>query len=172
MAYAYYDVLTVILSIVIYNDFITQRFEREDVPQESTATLLYVVKRLELAISNAVDDVADVAGLTSTQYTALTVLDRHPGMTAATLARNSFVRAQTAASLVNALERLGLVEREPDPTSRRQNLIFLTESGLTILRDLAAGIQAIEDRVLEPLNEAERKTLFALLQRTRTELSG
>lgn len=141
-------------------------------PQGSPATLLYVVKQLELAISNAVDDVVATAELTSTQYTALTVLDRHPGMTAATLARNSFVRAQTAASLVNALERLGLVERQPDPNSRRQNLIFLTTSGRAILSGLDAGIQSIEDRVIEPLSEAERETLFALLQKTRTGLTG
>jgi DNA-binding MarR family transcriptional regulator len=99
-------------------------------------------------------------------------LDRHPGMTAATLARNSFVRAQTAASLVNALERLRLVERQPDPNSRRQNLIFLTQSGRAILNELAAGIQAVEDRVVEPLSEVERQTLFELLQKARATLNA
>lgn len=139
--------------------------------QQNPATLLYVIKQLELAVSNAVDLVVAEAGLTSTQYTALTVLDRHPGMTAAALARNSFVRAQTAASLVNALENLGMIERQPDPSSRRQNLIFLTDTGRTVLSNLDKGISLIQQRATAQLSDDETQALYALLQKSRSGLT-
>ncbi len=139
--------------------------------QENPATLLYVIKQLELAVSNAVDDVVAEAGLTSTQYTALTVLDRHPGMTAAALARNSFVRAQTAASLVNALENLGMIERQPDPNSRRQNLIFLTETGRKVLVNLDKGISEIQQRATAHLTAEEAQALYSLLQKSRSGIT-
>ena len=42
-------------------------------------TLLYLIKQVELAVKQALDDVVATADLTTLQYTALTVLERHPG---------------------------------------------------------------------------------------------
>jgi hypothetical protein len=55
-------------------------------------TLLYLIKQLELAVRSHLDETVRDAGLTALQYTALTVLERHPELTSAQLARNSFVR--------------------------------------------------------------------------------
>ena len=68
-------------------------------------TLLYLIKQVELAVRQALDDVVATADLTTLQYTALTVLERHPGITSAELARNSFVRAQSMAEMVTFLAR-------------------------------------------------------------------
>src|SRR4051794_2090760 len=65
---------------------------------QSETTLLYLVKRVELAVRSRLDEVLRPGGLTTLQYTALTVLQRHPAsLTSAQLARNSFVTAQTMA---------------------------------------------------------------------------
>ena len=62
---------------------------------QSETTLLYLVKRVELAVRSRLDEVLRPGGLTTLQYTALTVLQRHPAsLTSAQLARNSFVTAQ------------------------------------------------------------------------------
>ncbi len=45
----------------------------------SNATLLYLVKQLELAVRARMDEVVGGEGLTPVQYTALTVLARRPG---------------------------------------------------------------------------------------------
>ena len=50
-------------------------------------TLLYLIKQVELAIRQQLDEVASAEDLTALQYTALTVLERHPGMTSAALPR-------------------------------------------------------------------------------------
>jgi len=117
------------------------------------ASLLYLIKRLELAVRKRLDAVVAPAGLTVVQYTALTALERHPGMTAAALARHSFVAAQTTAELVRGLEARGLIVREPDPASRRQTPISLTEAGRSLLDGLREPVAAIERSML-----AERQT--------------
>jgi DNA-binding MarR family transcriptional regulator len=57
--------------------------------------------------------------LTAHQYTALRVLERHPGITSAELARNLFVRAQTMAEMVTYVLGRGLISRERDGTNLR-----------------------------------------------------
>ena len=42
--------------------------------------LLYLVKQVELAVRSHLDNLLRPAGLTALQYTALTVLERHPDM--------------------------------------------------------------------------------------------
>ena len=59
-------------------------------------TLLYLMKQVELAVRAELDDLTRPVGLTALQYTALTVLEQHPDLTAAHLARHSFVTAQSA----------------------------------------------------------------------------
>ena len=58
-------------------------------------SLMYEVKQVELAVRALMDEVLRPAGVTTLQYTALTVLAGRDGLTSAELARNSFVTAQT-----------------------------------------------------------------------------
>src|SRR5918992_6294088 len=100
---------------------------------ERDITLLSLIKQVELAVRQALDDVVATADLTAVQYTALTVLERHPGITSAELARNSFVRAQSMAEMVTYLLGRGLVSRERDPNNRKQYLLALTPKGQRVL---------------------------------------
>jgi DNA-binding MarR family transcriptional regulator len=61
----------------------------------NSASLLYVIKQLELAVRADLDELVRPTSLTVSQYTALTVLERHPDMTSAQLARYSFVTSQS-----------------------------------------------------------------------------
>ena len=72
------------------------------------------------------DDLLRPDGLTALQYTALTVLERHPDLSSAQLARNSFVTAQSMADMITALEGRGLIERHRDRADRRRLVVALT----------------------------------------------
>jgi DNA-binding MarR family transcriptional regulator len=72
-----------------------------------SASLLYLIKRTELAVRARLEELLKPAGITALQYTALTVLQRRDGISAAQLARDSFVTAQSMADMVRALERRG-----------------------------------------------------------------
>ncbi|VVJ17474.1 Transcriptional regulator [Amycolatopsis camponoti] len=113
--------------------------------------LLYLVKQLELAVRARLDDVLRPVALTPLQYTALTVLERRPGLTTAELARNSFVTDQAMADMVVALERLGFIVRDGDPRDRRRRVIRLTGSGAEILGRVRDDVVALEERLVSQL---------------------
>lgn len=127
--------------------------------QTASPTLLYLMKQVELAVRAELDDLARPVGLTALQYTALTVLERHPDLTAAHLARHSFVTAQSMADMVTTLLARGLIERHRDPADRRRLVIALTPEGQRLLDDLRPGAAALERRMLSLLSSAEADQL-------------
>jgi len=135
-------------------------------------TLLYLIKQVELAVRSRLDELAAAHGITTIQYTALTVLERHPGAIAAQLARTSFVRAQSMTQLLDALERRGLVQRVPDPSSRRQLRIFLTPVGHELLDRMRGPAAEIEDDMTAALGAGDVETLSGMLQSCRIALAG
>jgi DNA-binding MarR family transcriptional regulator len=135
-------------------------------------TLLYLLKQVELAVRQALDEVVATADLTTLQYTALTVLERHPGITSAELARNSFVRAQTMAEMVTYLLNRELVTREHDRNNRRQYLLSLSRKGQKVLDDLHDAVADIESRMLDEFDAGQTEILRTYLLRCRQALSG
>ena len=139
---------------------------------DSDVTLLYLVKQVELAVRSRLDDVTAAFGLTSLQYTALTVLARKPGLTSAELARNSFVRAQTMAQMTSYLEEKNFLRREADPDSKRQFLLFLTPTGEEIVRELQAPVAEIEKALVAKLDPEHVREFRAALLAGRESLGG
>jgi DNA-binding MarR family transcriptional regulator len=141
-------------------------------PHSSDITLLYLIKQVELAVRSRLDEAVGVEGLTSLQYTALTVLERKPGLTSAQLARNSFIRPQTMAQMTNYLEANEFVRREPDPTSKRQVLLFLTEEGGRAVTRLRPTVAKIEADMVSGLSDDQVRQLRFALQSSRESLAG
>ena len=134
--------------------------ETSDPKQLATPpSLLYLIKQVELAVRAELDELARPVGLTALQYTALTVLERHPDLTAAHLARHSFVTSQSMADMVTALLGRGLIERHRDPADRRRLVIALTPEGQRLLDDLRPEAAALERRMLAPLSSTEADQL-------------
>ncbi|WP_072489117.1 MarR family transcriptional regulator [Streptomyces atratus] len=120
-----------------------------------STSLLYLVKRTELAVRARLEELLKPAGVTALQYTALTVLDRHDGISAAQLARDSFVTAQSMADMVRALESRGLIRREPNPANRRERLILLAAPGRRLLSEYAEPARRLEERMTAGLSAKE-----------------
>jgi DNA-binding MarR family transcriptional regulator len=97
--------------------------------------------------------------MTALQYTALTVLERHPDLTSAQLARNSFVTNQSMADMVTVLEARGLIERHRDPADRRRLVIALTAAGRHLLRKYRDKVAEIETRMLAGLDDRQASEL-------------
>jgi DNA-binding MarR family transcriptional regulator len=125
---------------------------------------------VELAVRAHLDDLLRPVGVTALQYTALTVLERRDDLTAAALARNSFVTTQSMADLVGALHRRGLVERFRDPDDGRRVLIHLTEAGRALVADQRTAVEALEKRMLDGLGAAEVDVVRDGLNRMRQNL--
>jgi len=133
-------------------------------------SLLYSVKQVELAIRHALDSLLRPTGVGTMPYTALTVLERHDGLTASELARNSFVTAQTMNELVVGLERRGLVRRDPDPDHARRLLVRLTPTGRAFIHAHRPAVDDVEQQMVSRLSPVEAAMLADLLQRCRQSL--
>lgn len=136
------------------------------------ATLLYLIKQVELAVRARLEVVVRAEGLTVAQYTALTVLERRPRLTSAQLAKNSFVRAQTMSAVTAELEGRGLVAREQDPAHQRRQLLSVTPEGRSVLRRLQPEVTRIEERMVSTLEPERVGELRGALQSVRYALGG
>lgn len=141
-------------------------------PAPGVPWLIYLIKQVELAAKQHFDAILEPHGVTVNQFTALTVLARTPGMTSARLARNSFVRVQSMAQTMAALEARGLINREIDPESRRQLRTSITPEGHALMRAVAGPLEQLEQEMLQGLSSEQIATLADALRRARLSLSG
>ena len=88
------------------------------------------------------------------------------------LAAHLGLTARTITTAVDALERDGLLARRPAPGDRRATLVELTPAGLGDIQEWQAFQRQLSDEVIAPLSAAERRQLFKLLERIRTEGLG
>ncbi len=134
-------------------------------------TLLYLMKQVESAVRAHLDELLRPSGVTALQYTALTVLERHPDFTSAQLARHSFVTAQTMADMVTSLEGRGLVERHRDPADRRRLVLSLTKDGQALLRQSRREVAKLEARMLGGVSASAARSLRQVMVTCRENLS-
>ncbi|MGL6069954.1 MarR family winged helix-turn-helix transcriptional regulator [Craterilacuibacter sp.] len=66
---------------------------------------------------------------------------------------------------INQLEKAALVTRSADPHDRRGVIVALTGKGLAVIEDAVSHHLAAEAELLEPLDQAERVQLAALLKK-------
>jgi DNA-binding MarR family transcriptional regulator len=93
------------------------------------------------------------------------------GITVSELAELAHVRKQTMAQAVEQLEFAGYVERRPNPSDRRSQLVFLTERGKSVPQVTHAAAARVEERwaaLTSPKElEALRESLLRLLDELR-----
>lgn len=143
-----------------------------DAQETKTApSLLYMVKQVELVVRSHLDELVKPSGITALQYTALTVLERHDGLSAAQLARDSFVTAQSIADLVRSLENRGLVRRERNPRNRRELLILLSDAGRALLAEHEGPVRELEERMVRDLTAHQAQQLRQALTKAWQALS-
>ncbi len=139
--------------------------------QDHRPALLYMIKQLELVVRSRLDDILKPAGITALQYTALTVLDRHDGLSAAELARSSFVTPQSMADMVGNLERRGFIRRERNPENRRELVVRLTAQGRQFLATYADEVRDLEYAMTATLTRKDREQFRSHLNECRKSLS-
>lgn len=75
------------------------------------------------------------------------------------------VTARTVTTMVDSLERDGLMVRQPDPNDRRAIQLRLTANGMALAPALSRALETIAASILSPLPEPDQATLLMLLDR-------
>jgi len=109
--------------------------------------------------------ILDAHGLSMWGYVALNRLAREPPSTQLALAAAIGHDKTRLIGVLDALERDGLITREPDPADRRAKLVRITPAGAERHAAVVAGIRAMEDELLAALDARERDALLAALPR-------
>ncbi|MFC4586734.1 MarR family winged helix-turn-helix transcriptional regulator [Sphaerisporangium corydalis] len=105
-------------------------------------------------------------GLRSKDFIVLTAIDAMGPQSQQQLARTHGIDRTTMVSVVDGLERLGLVQRARNPDDRRKYAIGLTTEGQSLLRHkLGPAMLNALDTFLSPFSEDEREQFNAFLRR-------
>jgi DNA-binding MarR family transcriptional regulator len=128
------------------------------VPPGAEPRISYVIARLERAVRAAISERVSPHGLTTLQYTTLSVLgSRGQPLSNAQLARRAYMTPQAMIEVLNALERKGLIRRDPHPNHRRVYPASVTEEGRRVLAECDAAVEEMEEEMLTGLEAAERQ---------------
>ncbi len=111
-------------------------------------------------------------GLTTGQYDVLFVLFYESEVNQDRLAQVLGLDRSTTGVLAGNLEKKGLIARRVKPDDRRKRILALTPEGAEIFRQAQPIAELAKDKILAPLTEEERATLFALLGRLVVEGDG
>src|ERR1700687_5260490 len=78
--------------------------------------------------------------LTPVQYASLVAIRTHPGIDATRLSAVIAFDRSPLGSVVARLEAKDYVERKPAPEDKRVKLLYLTRTGVALLRDIMASV--------------------------------
>jgi MarR family transcriptional regulator, 2-MHQ and catechol-resistance regulon repressor len=112
-------------------------------------------------------------GLSASAFQTLAILDGAgeplPGHV---IAQRLLVSSASMTSLVDTLERRGLVERRPHPTDRRKVLIHLTPEAQRVVDQQLPVIHAVITQAISTLAESDREHLLTSLTTIQARLSA
>ena len=136
---------------------------RQPIPEELVASSTFLLKRLGFMAKERGMQAYDNEGLHPYHYAILIALADGSHETQGAIADALGYDRGQLVGLLDELEERSLVERRRDPNDRRRHLVQMTPEGKRTLRRLRALARELEDDFLEPLSDAERAKLHALL---------
>lgn len=137
---------------------------------------MYLLNQASQAVRSQLEASLRDLQLTGIQYTILTIVDKHEGISSAELSRRFFVTAQTMNEIINGLEQRSLVARKEDPANKRILRMKLTAQGRKLLKkceEIADRIEEVAFDWIEPdeykvLRQSLRSLLRGLRERNST----
>jgi MarR family transcriptional repressor of mepA len=111
----------------------------------------------------AAEDWIRARELSFEQGFALGFVQENPGSIQRDIATMTRTSAASVSSLLQGLERRGLIERRTENGDERSKRVYPTAAGSELIAGFEAAMGEANDSILEPLTEPERTTLFELL---------
>lgn len=133
----------------------------------------YAVARLHQRLFAGITERVAPYGLTTLQFTTLSVLSRHGApLSTSQLARRAFMTPQSMSEVIHALERNGLIKRNPHPNHRRTLPATLTAKGRRVLAECDAAVSEFEDSMLAGFSEKDRAAFLDMVKAAVRNLGG
>lgn len=110
--------------------------------------------------------------ITPVQFAALATLADCPGIGQAALAAMIGYDRATIGGVIDRLQNKGLVDRIADPNDRRSNILTLTSAGRSALALARPQVEAVQQKLLEPLDAEERAQYARMCQKILGAFGG
>jgi DNA-binding MarR family transcriptional regulator len=123
----------------------------------SEPRFVYLIGRVDRGLRAVMEEALRELDLSIPEYTAMSVLERRPGLSNAQLARRSLIAPQSMIHVIARLEERGLVGRDTDPSHGRILRAKLTGRGKKLLAKAHGRIEVVEDDLLAGLSESRRE---------------
>lgn len=98
-------------------------------------------------------------------FAVLATLEESGSLSQADIGRRLGLDRNDVNAVLNRLQELQAVEREPDPADRRRNIVTLTAAGREYLEEVQAKADAVQNHLLEALEPDEQRQLQVLLEK-------
>ncbi|MET7988432.1 MULTISPECIES: MarR family transcriptional regulator [unclassified Streptomyces] len=139
-------------------------------PENAPASPLDLVRWIGWAQMKAGEDWIRERELSHAQGFVLGYLVQNPGTIQRDIAQVSRTSAASVSSLLQGLERRGLVERRTEDGNERSKRVYATPAGRELIDGFDAAMAAANETILAPLDQNERAALTALLLKITAEL--
>ncbi|KRD37250.1 MarR family transcriptional regulator [Oerskovia sp. Root918] len=139
--------------------------ETETAPTRLRTLPSWLLAQAALEASRRVAERLAGVGAHRSHFAVLTTLEEFGPASQAALGRRCGIDRSDMVALVDRLVADGHVERNPDPSDRRRNIITLTATGAKRLDELGAVLAAAQEDLLAPLDDRDRRRLVDLLDR-------
>jgi DNA-binding MarR family transcriptional regulator len=147
--------------------------EVEDAAARTDPGVAYAVARLHQRVFAGITERVAPYGLTTLQFTTLSVLSRHGApLSTSQLARRAFMTPQSMSEVIHALENKGLIKRNPHPNHRRTLPATLTAKGRRVLAACEEAVSEFEDSMLDGFSETDRATFLNMVKAAVRNLGG
>ena len=151
----------------------SQAVRAEDASARAEPGMSYAMARLHQRLFAGITERVAPYDLTTLQFTTLSVLSCHGApLSTSQLARRAFMTPQSMSEVIHALERKGLIKRNPHPNHRRTLPATLTAKGRRVLAACDEAVSEFEDAMLDGFSEADRATFRDMIKAAVRNLGG
>ena len=103
-------------------------------------------------------------GPNTRQFAVLINVFQNPGMSQTALVEASGIDRSTLTEVLKRMIDRGMISKVRTPEDQRANALFLTEAGRTILESAFDAAERAQQRILEPLADADRSAAISILE--------
>ncbi len=125
----------------------------------------YNARRASLAIIGRFMAQMAVYDLRVVDFSVLSLITHNPGITSRQLCSTLGLLPPNLVGMINAMEKRGLIERQPHPVDRRAVGLHLSDAGRDLMAKAEVTASQLERDATAKLTATETRTLLRLLRK-------
>lgn len=109
-------------------------------------------------------------GVTASQGMVLNFLGEEDRILSRVLRQKLQITSATMTGILDRLEKIGLIERQPHPDDRRAILVCLTDKGACYAKDINQIMVAANEEFFDRFNPEDSRVLQRMLKRVQKDM--